>query len=73
VILINAKRTDLKQNQYYNWDVKSGDYIADNSEYDKLYLKNRKREKLVRKLTWLGVASVSLLVFMKILSYAAWN
>jgi len=63
----------LNKNSYYNWDVKSGDYIADNSEYDKLYLKNRKKEKLVRRFAWLGVASLSLLLFLKILSYAAWN
>ncbi|GAB1349447.1 hypothetical protein MASR1M107_16610 [Ignavibacteriales bacterium] len=35
----------MNKNSYYNWDVKSGDYIADNSEYDKLLPeKQEKRE-----------------------------
>ncbi len=42
---------------YFNWDVKTGDYLRD-EEYDKLYLKNKKHEKLVRVLSWLGAASV---------------
>ncbi|GAB1349444.1 hypothetical protein MASR1M107_16580 [Ignavibacteriales bacterium] len=61
----------MNENSYYKWNVKKGDYITDNSEYDKLYLKNRKREKIIRGVSWLGAASVSLLLFMKVLAYAA--
>lgn len=61
----------MNENSYYKWNVKKGDYIRKNGDYDKLYQRGLKRDKVVRALTWFGAASVSMLVFMKVLAYAA--
>lgn len=63
----------MSENSYYKWNVQKGDYIRKNGDYDKLYHRGLKRDRIVRALTWVGAASVSLLVFMKILAYAAWK
>lgn len=54
----------MNDKNFYNWDVKTGDYLRD-EEYDKLYLKHRKHEKLVRNATLFGaVLAVASLFFI---------
>ncbi len=55
----------------YKWSVKSGDYHRQNGDYDKLYHKGKKREKMMRFLMWTGAALVTWMLFLKVLAYAA--
>ncbi len=61
----------MTENSYYNWNAKSGDYYRANADYDELYVKGKKREKLFRFLLWTGAAFITFSVFMKVLAYAA--
>jgi len=61
----------MTENSYYNWNAKSGDYYRKNLDYDKLYVKGKKREKLFRFLLWTGAAFITFSLFMKVLAYAA--
>ncbi len=54
----------MNNKNYFNWDVKTGDYLRD-EDYDKLYLKNKKHEKLVKAATIFGaIAVISTLFFI---------
>jgi hypothetical protein len=55
---------------YYEWDIKKGDYKRD-GDYDSLYFKNKKRDVMVRKALWFGVAVVASQVFFIVLVYAS--
>ena len=57
----------------YNWTVKNGDYQNRSGDYDKLYRKGIKREKIMRILIWLGVGLLTCIVFFKVLAYIAAN
>lgn len=61
----------MTENSYYNWNAKSGDYHRTNADYDKLYVKGKKRERALRFLLWMGAAFVTYTVFIKVLAYAA--
>lgn len=61
----------MTENSYYNWNVKSGDYHRANADYDALYVKGKKRDKVIRAFLWGAIALVTSQVFMKILAYAA--
>ncbi|MBK6680067.1 MAG: hypothetical protein IPI12_02445 [Ignavibacteriales bacterium] len=55
----------------YNWSVKSGDFKGHTGDYDKLYKKGKKRDKLVNTLLWIGAGFLTYIVFFKVLAYAA--
>ena len=55
----------------YNWTVKNGDYQNRSGDYDKLYRKGIKREKIMRILIWLGVGLLTCIVFFNVLAYIA--
>jgi hypothetical protein len=59
------------QKYYYNWNIKQGDYFRTNKDYDKLYVKGKRRDTKVKKVLWFGAALVTCLVFLQILVYAA--
>lgn len=61
----------MNNNQLYNWTVSHGDYHRQHGDYDKLYQKGKKRDKLLRALIWMGAAFVTYVVFFKVLAYAA--
>lgn len=61
----------MENNHVYNWTVKSGDYQNRSGDYDKLYKKGIKRDKIKRTLIWLGVGFLTYIVFFKVLAYAA--
>jgi hypothetical protein len=51
--------------------VKSGDFKGHTGDYDKLYKKGKKRDKLVNTLLWIGAGFLTYIVFFKVLAYAA--
>ncbi|MBN8546803.1 MAG: hypothetical protein J0L60_11800 [Ignavibacteria bacterium] len=61
----------MQNNDYQNWTITSGDYNHNNSDYNKLYRKGRRREKLVKTMLWIGAAFLAYEVFYKVLAYAA--
>ena len=52
------------------WSIENGDYRS-TGEYDSLYFKRKKQEKLFRNVIWLGVAIVVSQIFLKILAYTS--
>jgi hypothetical protein len=54
-----------------NWDISKGDYRSENVEYDELYRKGIKRDKVVRNAIWFSTAIVTLTIYINILSYFA--
>lgn len=58
----------------YGWSIEKGDFRS-TGEYDSLYYKRKKQEKLFRNVIWLGVAIVVSQIFLKILAYTSqmWN
>ncbi len=61
----------MENNNVYNWTVKSGDYQNRSGDYDKLYHRGKKRDRLMRTLIWLGAGFITYIVFFKVLAYAA--
>jgi hypothetical protein len=61
----------MKENSLYNWSIKSGDYEHRNGDYDKLYKKGIKRDKIMRFAIWIGAGFLTYIVFFKVLAYAA--
>lgn len=61
----------MTNDQLYNWTITKGDYHRKNGEYDKLYQKGRKRDRMIRALIWMGSASLTYIVFFKVLAFAA--
>ncbi|MBP7543281.1 MAG: hypothetical protein KA747_06730 [Ignavibacteriaceae bacterium] len=61
----------MNNNSLYNWTIKNGDYIRQNGEYDKLYKKGIKRDKIMRFAIWIGAGFLTYIVFFKVLAYAA--
>ncbi|MCA0387743.1 MAG: hypothetical protein LCH52_04545 [Bacteroidetes bacterium] len=61
----------INNEHLYNWSIKNGDYHRQNGDYDKLYHKGKKKDKIVRTLLWLGAAFLTYQVFFKVLAYAA--
>ncbi|MBK7266490.1 MAG: hypothetical protein IPI12_09175 [Ignavibacteriales bacterium] len=59
-----------QETTWYRWDIKKGDYTRD-ADYDRLYFKGKKREKIYRAAMWLGVAVIVSQVFLKVLAYAS--
>ena len=60
-------RQETVRNQ---WDIGCGDFTRD-TEYDKFYVKSKKKEKIFRSFVWLGAAAVVALFFMRVLAYAS--
>lgn len=54
----------------YGWSIEKGDFRS-TGEYDSLYYKRKKQEKLFRNVIWLGVAIVVSQIFLKILAYTS--
>ncbi|GAB1350929.1 hypothetical protein MASR1M107_31440 [Ignavibacteriales bacterium] len=59
-----------QETAWYRWNIKHGDYNSA-GEYDNLYFKRKKQEKLFRNVVWLGVAIVISQIFLKIFAYAS--
>lgn len=51
-----------QETAWYRWNIKHGDYNSA-GEYDSLYFKRKKQEKLFRNVVWLGVAIVISQIF----------
>ncbi|KAB2908674.1 MAG: hypothetical protein LC102_02855 [Ignavibacteriales bacterium] len=56
----------MSNKNFFNWDVKTGDYLRD-EEYDKLYLSNKRHEKLIKTASWIGAAVVIAAIFFIVL------
>jgi hypothetical protein len=61
----------ITKNSYYNWDINKGDYLRHNKDYDKLYVKGKRRDDKVKKLLWVAAALVTCLVFLQMLVFSA--
>ncbi|MBK7867963.1 MAG: hypothetical protein IPJ75_13865 [Ignavibacteriales bacterium] len=57
-----------QETTWHRWDIKKGDYSRD-VDYDRLYFRGKKREKVFRAAVWLGAAVVVSQVFLKVLAY----
>ncbi len=63
----------MQNKDYSNWSIEYGDYHHKYADYNKLYTEGKKKAKMKRFLVWAGAAFLSLIIFFKVLAYAAAN
>ncbi|GJQ33729.1 MAG: hypothetical protein HBSAPP04_25680 [Ignavibacteriaceae bacterium] len=61
----------MSRNLYQSWDITQGDFYRSPRDYDKLYKKHQKRDRIVALTVWLAVAYFTGVIFFKVLAYAA--
>ncbi len=61
----------MSRNLFQSWDISQGDFYRSPRDYDKLYKKHQKRERIVAFAVWTAIAFIAGMVFFKVLAYAA--